>query len=87
MPDLRQVLLSKCWVLDSGPPRKPMTWKECAECVAQDLESRADSKPPREMVNAIQVGSLQTCAYCRRQDHHMEICPKRAADVRGDSAK
>jgi hypothetical protein len=86
VPDLRQVLLSRGWVLDAGPPRKPTTWKECAECVGQELESRADSKPPREMVNAIQVGSLQMCAYCRRQDH-MEICPKRAADVRGDTAK
>ena len=31
VPELRQVLLSKGWVLDSGPPRKPTTWKECAE--------------------------------------------------------
>ena len=39
------------------------------------------------MVNAISVGTMHTCGYCKRQDHHMEICPKKAADVRGDSAK
>ncbi len=43
VPDLRQVLLSKEWVLDKGPPT---TWKECAECVGHELESRADSKSP-----------------------------------------
>jgi hypothetical protein len=27
---------------DGGPPRKPVTGQECAECVAHELESRAD---------------------------------------------
>ena len=59
VPDLRSTLLAKGWVLDKGPPRKPKTWQECAECVAQELEGRADAKPPREVVNAIQLGSDQ----------------------------
>ena len=90
VPELRAALLSRTWVFpqDPGsPPRKPRTWAECAECAAQELESRADAKAPREMVNAISIGTVHTCGYCRRQDHHMEICPKRSADLRGDSAK
>ena len=90
VPELRATLLNRTWVfpLDPGsPPRKPQTWAECAECASQELESRADAKAPREMVNAISVGTMHTCGYCKRQDHHMEICPKKAADVRGDSAK
>ncbi len=59
VPDLRSTLLAKGWVLDEGPPRQPKTWQECAECMAQELEGRADAKPPREIVNAIQVGSVQ----------------------------
>ena len=85
--ELRSALMSRTWVLDKGPPRKPETWEECAECVAQELEGRADSKAPREMVNAIAVGSMLTCQYCRRHDHHTELCPKKAADVRGESNK
>ena len=85
--ELRSALMSRTWVLDKGPPRRPETWEECAECVAQELEGRADSKAPREMVNAIAVGSMLTCQYCRRHDHHTELCPKKAADVRGESNK
>ena len=55
--------------------------------MAQELEGRADAKAPREIINSIAVGTLHKCGYCQRQDHHAEICPKRAADVRGDSAK
>ena len=90
VPELRATLLSRTWVFpqDPGsPPRKPRTWEECAECATQELESRADAKAPREMVNAISIGTVHTCGYCRRQDHHMEICPKRSADLRGDAVK
>ena len=86
-PELRSTILTRTWMLDDGPPRKPGAWQECAECVAQELESRADAKAPREHVNAIAVGSLLTCQYCQRHDHHSELCPKRAADIRGESAK
>ena len=64
VPGLRATLLNRTWVfpLDPGsPPRKPQTWEECAECASQELESRADAKAPRAMVNAILVGTMHTC--------------------------
>ncbi len=60
-PELWTSLLKRTWVLDAGPLRKPETQQERAEREAQDLEGRADAKAPREMVNAIAVGSLLTC--------------------------
>ena len=50
VPELRATLLSRTWVFPqdpSSPPRKPRTWAECAECAAQELESRADAKAQR----------------------------------------
>ena len=57
-PELRTTMLTRTFILDDGPPRKPDTWQECAECVAQELESRADARAPREHVNSITKGHL-----------------------------
>ncbi len=67
VPELRSTLLNRTWVfpLDPGSPRKPQTWQECTECASQELESRADAKAPREMVNAISVGTMHTCGATR----------------------
>ncbi len=64
VPELRATLLNHTWVfpLDPvSPPRKPQTWSECAVCASQELESRVDAKAPREMVNAISVGTMHPC--------------------------
>lgn len=29
------------------------------------------------------LSSLVTYRYCQRHDHHTEVCPKKAADIRG----
>lgn len=88
VPDLRQVLLSKGWVLDAGPPRKPTTWRVCrvrragvVEPCGFETAQRNGQRDPSGVAADVRL------FYCRRQDHHIEICPKRAADVRGDTAK
>ena len=51
--ELRTQVLSKVYVRDEGQPRKARTWQELAECVQQELENRADSRAPADMMNAV----------------------------------
>ena len=55
-----------------------------------ELESRADARAPQDSFHAMGEASaapVQICSYCSRHDHHTELCPKRAADLRGESSK
>ena len=77
---------------ENGPPRKPLTWEEVADCVEMELETRVDAKAAyMEYARATHQGGsgsyTLTCKYCRTHDHHTELCPKKAADLRGESAK
>ena len=68
-----------------------------AEAVELILEARADTKAPAEdSVRAFDPAHLtavptsapsRPCRYCQRPHHTTELCPKKAADVRGDTAK
>ena len=43
--ELRSAVLKQVFPLDeAGPPRKPRTWEEMADCVEMELETRADTK-------------------------------------------
>jgi hypothetical protein len=90
-PELRSAVLKQVWQLEpDGNPRKPETWEEVAECVEMELESRADARAPQDSLHAMgeaSAASVLTCSYCSRHDHHTELCPKRAADLRGESSK
>ena len=39
-PELRAQVLSRPFSLDAGPPRRPTTWEECAECVGAASDCR-----------------------------------------------
>ena len=94
--DLRNAVLTRTWQLDedpSVPPRKPKTWEEVADAIEQELATRADVKAPTEQVHRVSEAdlgaggsSLQRCRHCQRPGHPPEQCPKRAAEVRGESA-
>ena len=44
-PELRASVLKQVFSLDDeGPPWKTLTWKEVADCVEFELETRADAK-------------------------------------------
>ena len=95
--EMRLCILSKVWPLDGEgkPPRKPDTWEEVAECVELELESRADAKAPQTPVDTLkpledaaqgEAAANQKCRYCKRTGHQTAICPRRASDVRGETA-
>lgn len=76
----------------SGPPRKPRTWQEVAERADLDLVARTDARQPRGSAHAIESagggggGSLVTLSRLPAvYDHRTELCPKKAADLRGES--
>ena len=55
--ELRSAVLRQTWALDRvGPPRKPATWEEVADCVEMELETRVDACAPREGFHALGEG-------------------------------
>ena len=45
--ELRAAILRQSWQIGGeGPPRKPTSWEELADCVDQELETRADANAP-----------------------------------------
>ena len=90
-PELRSAVLKQAWQLGpGGSPRKPLTWEEVAECVEIKLETRADARAPQDSFRAVGEvprSAVGTCSYCSRHDHYAELCPKKAADLRGEPQK
>ena len=91
-PELRSTVLSKVWMLDGEerPARKPNSWEEAARAVEIEMESRADARAPTDSINACGDGepalgrATARCNFCQRTGHQTEICPKAAAQRRGE---
>ena len=93
---LRSTVLSKVWQLDGEDrlPRKPETWEEVAFAVELELSSRADAKAPNEGKGDSLRALVPTeggapegsslCKHCQRTGHFQEICPLKAAEIRGE---
>ena len=82
--------------------RRPRTWEEVAEAVEMELEHRVDTNAPTDAVNALggshvlpgqgcgdgsDVQGSSKCSHCQRPGHLKEMCPLKAAEVRGDVAR